>query len=214
MKNNLTRFHIDESGQIWFIQSGGSRQRAKIVNCPTCSQDFATFPSSKGKFCSHACYRKSCSRCGVVFHPRSPNAVFCSVKCKRKPAVCEACGKGFLVGKGSKGRFCSKTCFYDFKCPVGSVRAYGDGYLMTKVPPGTPNAKKWGTGASWMLEHRYVMQQKLGRPLERYENVHHINGQRGDNRPENLELWKRAQPAGVRSSDYHCPGCRCQEHSA
>jgi hypothetical protein len=62
-----------------------------------------------------------------------------------------------------------------------------------------------------MLTHRYVMQQKLGRPVLKTEEVHHINGKRDDNRPENLELWKRSHPAGVRSSDYHCAGCRCFE---
>jgi hypothetical protein len=53
------------------------------------------------------------------------------------------------------------------------------------------------------------MQQMLGRPLEKHENVHHKNGNRADNRPENLELWKRAQAIGVRAAYYHCPGCRC-----
>jgi hypothetical protein len=78
-----------------------------------------------------------------------------------------------------------------------------------KVAPGTPGAKNYGCRTNWMLEHRYVMQQVLGRPLEANENVHHKNGRRDDNRPENLELWKRSQPAGVRSHDYHCAGCRC-----
>ncbi len=50
-------------------------------------------------------------------------------------------------------------------------------------------------------EHRWVMQQALGRPLLRDETVHHLNGVRDDNRLENLELWSSFQPAGQRVED-------------
>ncbi len=52
-----------------------------------------------------------------------------------------------------------------------------------------------------VLEHAKVMSEVIGRPLLRDENVHHINGVRGDNRPENLELWVTKQPKGQRVED-------------
>jgi hypothetical protein len=71
------------------------------------------------------------------------------------------------------------------------------GYVHVKAPTGHPNARKNG----YIFEHVLVMSHVLGRPLRSYEQVHHRNGVRHDNRPANLELWAGHQPKGQRVSD-------------
>lgn len=50
-------------------------------------------------------------------------------------------------------------------------------------------------------EHTYIMSKHIGRALFKGETVHHINGDRLDNRIENLELWHRSHPPGQRLED-------------
>lgn len=65
-----------------------------------------------------------------------------------------------------------------------------NGYRRIRVAPG-----------AYKLEHRMVMEASLGRDLEPFENVHHKNGIRTDNRLLNLEVWVTAQPSGQRPED-------------
>lgn len=67
----------------------------------------------------------------------------------------------------------------------------GEGHLTTR-------GYRWVAGRP---EHRVLMEANLGRPLLRSESVHHINGDRADNRIENLELWSSSQPSGQRAVD-------------
>ena len=70
------------------------------------------------------------------------------------------------------------------------------GYIMVRLPE-HPRARTHG----YVFEHILVMEEMLGRPLFADETVHHRNGIRDDNRRENLELWVRPQPIGIRVSD-------------
>lgn len=79
--------------------------------------------------------------------------------------------------------------------------------ISLKPPPST-----WAAGQGYLgmydktrkrgvRVHRKVVEQHLGRRLLPHEEVHHKNGQRDDNRLDNLELWSTSQPKGQRVTD-------------
>lgn len=192
-----------------------------VVNtCLHCSADFShRHDWEKAKYCSRKCYvahrrgwTRTCPQCGELF-PVGTGAETCSPACgyaRRRAQLhgvrgCQACGKQLPQRGKTSRKFCNRSCSsvnrnasYPHH-PNGGITSAGGGYLRIKID------------GAWRAHHRHVMEQVIGRPLEEHERVHHRNGDRADNRPENLELWKvkSKDPPGVRASDYHCAGCRC-----
>jgi transposase-like protein len=85
----------------------------------------------------------------------------------------------------------------------GRVKATG-GYIAVAADRDDPLAVAMANVTGYVLEHRLVMAHSLGRPLTRSETVHHVNGRRTDNRPENLQLRQGRHGKGVRTVCLDC----------
>jgi len=119
-----------------------------------------------------------------------------------KGAVCEVVENDELCGKPKEAWELCNTHYNRLKRhgntdPLPKKERSPKNYIPVAAPEGHPNAN----GDGKILEHRLVMSQHLGRALYPNENVHHINGDRHDNRLENLELWNTYQPPGQRIAD-------------
>ena len=179
----------------------GQRHRCFERTCSICGDVFVHHPKDLKTWCSPDCYRKECVSCNTPFKPGGPRQIYCSDKCKLGTAICGYCRTEFIPTKKSQGLYCSTECFYEKSVPTFTKRAMATGYIDIKVPLGTPNSRGTKCEKRWMAEHRYVMQEALCRPLEDHENVHHKNGNKTDNRIENLQLWSTSQPAGQDVAD-------------
>jgi hypothetical protein len=113
----------------------------------------------------------------------------------------KVCSLSFCETKSRSNGLCSKHFWRwrKYGDPLKTVR-HGvknkNGYILILMP-NHPNARKDG----YILEHRLVMSDALARPLTRFEEIHHKNGDRSNNRIENLELWTHSQPPGGRVED-------------
>lgn len=79
-----------------------------------------------------------------------------------------------------------------------------DGYVLVHMSPDHRFAAEMRTSQGYCLEHRLVMAEHLDRPLRRQETVHHINGDKADNRIVNLQL---RQGRHGKHSCFRCADC-------
>ena len=123
----------------------------------------------------------------------------CINGCKEKVharGLCKNCYRKVHYKEHERVRRYPHGISKDRESDVGKLRYDVSGYVYVKVPKGYSGFKR-----EWMKQHRYIMEQKLGRKLFNFEDVHHKNGIKHDNRENNLELWIIKHPRGQRPID-------------
>lgn len=125
---------------------------------------------------------------------------------------CDYCGKIFddypSNVKRHKKHFCGKKCEAKGKCYNNTFEEWKGGTIAT-----TTGYVKITINGKQYDEHRLVMQKHLGRKLEPWEHVHHINGVKTDNRIENLQLMTNEEHVRFhgRNRDNKCVCKMCNE---
>lgn len=163
----------------------------------------------------------TCKSCGKTFERdrTDRNNHFCSRDCwyvwekqhsRSVEITCSNCGKLFRqypsnlrVYQHKYSRvFCSHKCRWEMyrgeKHPLFKGRQKNPaGYWLIRQELVPEEYKSMVTRGKRVLEHRLVVAQHLGRPLQSWEVVHHKNGVKDDNRIENLELHPAFEHSGI-----------------
>jgi len=139
--------------------------------------------------------------------------LWCILKRQRTKCVefvCTHCGEIFFRMPMAKARFCSKSCANKYNAKHQSRTKRGPGshnWKGGRVVDSNGYIKIWMkdhpccSQKGYVLEHRLVMEQHMGRRLSSFETIHHKNGVRDDNRIENLQLMCSFHPQGQTPED-------------
>ena len=120
---------------------------------------------------------------------------------------CLACEGTFFSRVCDETRFCSKSCAQSGSFSrnwKGGRHTDLQGYVHVLVPENEPVVGQMRDRRGYVTEHRLVMARALGRPLHGRETVHHLNGDRGDNRLKNLQLLHKPHGPGA---GFECGDC-------
>ncbi len=118
--------------------------------------------------------------------------------------ACVDCGKERWValnhGKPRNLR-CHSCAGYHFQPNFKGYLTHSQGYVLVRLHRDDFFKPMCGH-TSYVMEHRLVMAKHLGRCLQSWENVHHKNGIKDDNRIENLELAMKGSHTVMHSKGY------------